>query len=265
VTGGTTNVDLVLTPKGTGAVIVGPEPDGTLTGGDKRGIDATDLQRVRYYSANAVASGTTSFIGGGHSNRAYGNLSSVGGGDRNSANTSSCVGGGSENSASSAFATIPGGLNNTASGWASFAHGQNAISNLSHMWAFGGGGGSQAVLHLMERSTTDATPVELQLGTYSERRVIASNSVLSVTVNIIGTKSDGSAIARYLRQVTIKNVSGTTSLVGSVITLGTDEAAGTSISITADDTNDAIKIEVTGIAAETWKWSALLQGISRTL
>jgi hypothetical protein len=67
-------------------------------------------------------------------------------------------------------------------------------------------------------------------------------------------------VARYIRQVTIKNVSGTTSLVGSVITIGTDDAAGTSISITANDANDALKIEATGVASETWRWIAVIEG-----
>ena len=51
-----TNSALVLTPKGTGAFIVGPKPDGTSTGGNARGANAIDIQTTR--SANTrVASG----------------------------------------------------------------------------------------------------------------------------------------------------------------------------------------------------------------
>jgi hypothetical protein len=39
-----TNSALVLTPKGTGAFILGPKPDGTATGGNARGAKAIDLQ-----------------------------------------------------------------------------------------------------------------------------------------------------------------------------------------------------------------------------
>jgi hypothetical protein len=64
-----------------------------------------------------------------------------------------------------------------------------------------------------------------------------------------------------MRQVGIKNVGGTTSLVGTVNTIGTDEAAGTSIAITADDTNDALQINVTGVTSETWRWVAVVYGV----
>lgn len=92
------------------------------------------------------------------------------------------------------------------------------------------------------------------------RITIPSGKIYNFQVQIVGAKSDGSAVARYLRQATIKNVSGTTSLVGSVIAIGTDEAAGTSIAITADDTNDALAITVTGISSETWRWHATIIG-----
>jgi hypothetical protein len=65
--------------------------------------------------------------------------------------------------------------------------------------------------------------------------------------------------------VTIKRVVNTTSLVGSVITLGTDEAAGTSIAITADDTNDSLKVGVTGVTSENWNWSVMFHGLEKNL
>jgi hypothetical protein len=48
------------------------------------------------------------------------------------------------------------------------------------------------------------------------------------------------------------------------VTIGTDNAAGTSISLTADDTNDSLKIEVTGIASETWRWVASVDAVEIT-
>jgi hypothetical protein len=80
---------------------------------------------------------------------------------------------------------------------------------------------------------------------------------------ISGIKSDGSAAATYRRKVAIKNVAGTTSLIGSVETIGTDyeDNVLTDVAITADDTNDALQINVTGIAAETWRWVAVVEGL----
>jgi hypothetical protein len=63
VTGGTTNTDLVVTPKGTGAFIVGPRPDGTATGGNKRGTGAIHLQTWNN-EAGKVASGAYSVVAG---------------------------------------------------------------------------------------------------------------------------------------------------------------------------------------------------------
>jgi hypothetical protein len=60
---------------------------------------------------------------------------------------------------------------------------------------------------------------------------------------------DGSAVAHYLRQYCLKNVAGTTSEVYAPVTIGSDNAAGTSIALSANDTNDALRVEVTGITA----------------
>jgi MinD-like ATPase involved in chromosome partitioning or flagellar assembly len=113
----------------------------------------------------------------------------------------------------------------------------------------------------MSVKTTNDTETELWLNNSSIRLTIPSGKILSAIVNVVGSKSDGTAVARYTRQVTIKNVSGTTALVGSVETIGVDVEAATALAITANDTNDAIKIAVTGIASETWRWVAVVNGV----
>jgi hypothetical protein len=117
---------------------------------------------------------------------------------------------------------------------------------------------------LLTASTTTNSEVEA-LTASSTRIVLRAGSILSGIVTITGNKSDGSAVARYQRQVAIKRVVNTTSLVGSVITLGTDEVAGTSIAITADDTNDALKVGVTGVSSENWNWSVMFHGLEKNL
>jgi len=263
VTGGTTNVDLVLTPKGTGALILGPEPDGTTTGGNKRGSYAVDfgypLDRT---SAAQVASGQGS-LKGGRRTTASGTESIAWG--------FACSATGSQAIALQAFTTASGlysfaiGLESQATGDQSFAIGSGPRADRHCMQSLAGGyfsavGDAQSVKFVARNKTTTNSAVTLFLNGSSSRLTIPSGKVFSGTVNIVGSKSDGTAVARYLRQVTIKNVAGTTSLVGSVITLGTDEAAGTSISITADDTNDALSIQVTGITSETWRWVATVEG-----
>jgi hypothetical protein len=97
----------------------------------------------------------------------------------------------------------------------------------------------------------------------STRLTIPSGKILFADLLISGVKSDGSAAACYKRKVAIKNVGGTTTLVGSVETIGTDieDNASTDVAITADDTNDALQINVTGITSETWRWVAVVEGL----
>jgi hypothetical protein len=126
---------------------------------------------------------------------------------------------------------------------------------------FSANGDAQNALFVLRCKTTTNSGVEMALDGSTTYLTVPSGKVISGTINIVGTKSDGASVARYLRQFTIKNVGGTTSLVGSVITLGTDEATGTSISITANNTNDYLSIIVTGVTSEIWRWVASVNAV----
>jgi hypothetical protein len=166
-----TNADIALVAKGTGATLA-QVPDGTLVGGNKRGVGATDWQKSRNGIAQ-VASGTQATIGGGNANTVsstygtiaggYGNTvqgswGTVGGGDSNTASSSyTFVGGGGVNATTSSYsfigggqsnvtqtnthATVCGGNNNTASGQYSFVGG-GTTNTANGTYAFVGGGGS---------------------------------------------------------------------------------------------------------------------------
>lgn len=101
------DADGVISPKGNGALL-GDIPDGAATGGDVRGIYATDWQRTRSVS-NRVAAGDYSTISGGADNRANAYGAVVAGGQGN------IIAGASP----SQYAVIAGGSGNTASGVAS--------------------------------------------------------------------------------------------------------------------------------------------------
>lgn len=110
-----TNADIAIVPKGNGAIIA-DIPDGLVTGGNKRGTGAVDLQLSRLTNTE-VASGNNSVISGGYRNRATNTDASIGGGvDNTASGTQSRVGGGQSNTASSDFSTVGGGANNNASG-----------------------------------------------------------------------------------------------------------------------------------------------------
>ncbi len=112
VTGGTTDNDAAIVPKGTGALLAAI-PDNTTTGGNKRGTHAVDLQTLRIGAAN-VASGISSVITGGQNNTNSGNYSVLSGGNSNSiSDADSVISGGSGNSITDQYCAIPGGLNLT--------------------------------------------------------------------------------------------------------------------------------------------------------
>jgi hypothetical protein len=288
VTGGTTNTDLVLTPKGTGAFILGPEPDGTATGGNKRGARAVDLQTSRN-AATKVASGAGSIqcgsnntttqadgatFGSGNNNTGSQGAVTLGSDNTNSTKQGFCVGGINSLTAIEYSQIIGYACSNSAyhSGtWGMFnAHSARNAYTLGTYGSgtrpgtfvfaggrFGGTGDAQFAMPILRATTSDATPTELLLET-SARFTIPASGIIAGTISLVGTRTDGSAVAHYLRQFCLKNVAGTTSEVYSPITIGTDNAAGTSIAITANDTNDALKIEVTGIAAQNWRWQAIV-------
>jgi hypothetical protein len=234
-----------------------------------------------------TASGYRSIVGGGYSNTSSCRASAILGGAYNTAssyysiigggryNTASCnystIGGGCNNLASNCYSTVGGGWCNSASGkYSNVVGGYKAIANRYGERAYASGAfttqGDAQHVQLIARNVTIGESFQvLYLDGASIRPTLASGQVFSGTVNILGVNTTGSVIARYLRQVTISNIGGTTSLIGSVITLGTDVTGGTVISITADDTNDALKIEVTGVAANTIGWVAHIDGVQITI
>jgi hypothetical protein len=142
-TNAATDVDAAILPKGIGA-LTADIADNTSAGGNKRGSDATDWQRVRSL-ASRVASGQYSTISGGNDNIATGQSGTVAGGSTNSANsTGAAVGGGTSNSITGAQGCISGGQSNTASAThTSVSGGQSNTSSAAHA-SVGGGQGNEA-------------------------------------------------------------------------------------------------------------------------
>ena len=160
---------------------------------------------------------------------------------------------GRENQVTGAYAIAVGGF--------------RGLADRQSMIAFSAGyfaakGDAQKASFVLRNKTTNNSSTELFINTFgSVRLTIPSGKIFAFTINISGVKSDGSAVAHFLRQYCLKNVSGTTSEVYAPVTIGTDNAAGTSIALSANDTNDALKVEVTGISGETWRWVAAVDAV----
>ena len=124
--------------------------------------------------------------------------------------------------------------------------------------AFDNYGDAQFTRTLLKVVTSNATPTEL-LPIF----ILPADFIMACTVTINGSNSDGMAAGFYKRQAYIKNIGGATALIGSVQTIGTDIETGSigGVAITADDTNDSLKVEVTGKADETIRWVCVIDAL----
>lgn len=127
-----------------------------------------------------------------------------------------------------------------------FAHSAGQFSSL---------GDAQRARFVLRNKTTNATATELFLDGSTTRLTIPSGKTIGGTIQIAGASSGGEEAVHYIRQFCIRNRGGTTGLIGSIQTVGTDiESTGLSacsVTLTADDTNDSLKVEVQGPAALT--------------
>jgi hypothetical protein len=176
---GATNVDIAIVPKGNGAILA-QVPDNTVTGGNKRGQYAVDLQRDRTVVGTSVASGNHSCIPGGKGNKAAGDGSfSVG--LNNSSNGSADVTLGNSNTA-------------TGGGYTSVAIGESNSSSTGYAYSFGtfnaaSGSQSMAVGH---SNTTSSQP------SFSFGMSNISNAVGALTLGRLNTANgDYSTVIGY--------------------------------------------------------------------
>jgi hypothetical protein len=150
---------------------------------------------------------------------------------------------------------------------------QNATADRQNMVAVGAEtitnftGRGQAVQFQMRGRTTDDTPTEMLLAD-SVKLTIPANVALFGTIEIAAIQVTTAAeSAHYVRKFAIQRLGSTTTLIGSVTTVGTDyeSSAGMDVAITADDTGDFLKVEVTGLAATTLRWMACVRGVEMAI
>ena len=287
---GQTNSALVLTPKGTGAFIVGPKPDGTSTGGNARGTNSICINAGARTNANQVASGNSA-IAIGATSRASGNSSiALGGGQATGLEAASI---GPQSSASGQYAVAIG--RGTSSGGGTVAIGENAVASGNSSCAIGGfdanataqvavafgqrtlanrygmmamatnrfstNGDAQWAKFVLHCKTTTNSAVEMALDGSTTYLTIPSGKVIFCNIKVVGVKSDGATVATYERQYAAKNVAGTSSEVFAPVTIGTDLASGTSLEVATVDAGDYIRIRPTGITSETWRWVASVDAV----
>jgi phage gp37-like protein len=282
---GQTNSALVLGVKGTGAFIVSPaRPDGAAAGGNARGASAICIQTGARSANTNVASGTDSIAIGRNSKGTGTNAIAIG----NGAYTSSAggvmvgAGGGLDGADSvafgnSAYAQGTGVSLGNSAGFSAYANGAVIIGFASRQGGANGVAIGNGIIGSALRGsfdtfpfrsvywggqTTNATPLILNLdATATSRFTIAASTALAVDILLVARRSDTQdkwLVARRFLGIR-RDGSNNTSLIGSVQTLGTDQSDGSpswTFALTADDTNEALQLEVTGAASETIQWRA---------
>lgn len=250
-----TNINVSLTPKGTGGIVLGPMPDGTATGGNTRGNYSVDLQISRT-TASQVASGASSAILGGSNNSATANFSGIGGG--------SCV--------VSGIYAFGWGSANTINGSYSYHFGLSGSVRTRYGWmghssgAFVSAGDAQVGDVTMRISTAATTAARLTADGAAQNTAnivnLANNSGMRVTIDIVGRDTTTGDIGGWKLEAVVKRgaAAANTAIVGtvvsSVIALDTAWAAMTVPSLTADTTNGGLNLSVTPVTANTCHWVA---------
>ncbi len=220
------------------------------------------------------ASGVRSVIGGGQGNNASGEYATIVGGQGNTASGTGAVamGTGTESSgsrsmalgggvgASGDYSVAMGGFGNATANY-SMSTGLNALANKYGQQTHASGsfatiGDAQRSEMVARNTTADSTWVELFLDGSSLVMTVASNTAWTYSIHIIGISSTGD-VGSYEIKGAIKNIAGTTSLVGSAtVTTIAEDLAPWDVRITADDTSDKLMLEALGDDGTDIRWVA---------
>ncbi len=140
------------------------------------------------------------------------------------------------------------------------------IENIST--GFGAAGDSKSDQYMVSVETTDATTTELFLDSTggTRRMTLSANSAWRFEIHLTAYETVGTNVgwvAAYEVKGAIKNVAGTTSIVGSVSSnITADDSSGAwSITVDADNGNSALRVQVTGEAATTIRWVAFARTV----
>ena len=234
------------------------------TDGNARGENSVDLCTERNAAAK-VASGSNSGIIAGQNNTASGTHSGIYVGKDNTASGGySTILGGLSNTASGDYSTALGYYNTTNSQDYSFAIGKSVIATREGEFAMGLGSNSYKTGICgggVQTTSNTATELTLSMG---DRFTIEEDSAVTfqLQVSCVGTSNPSTVNGGVLVQGTIVNDSNTTSIGGLGAFTQTNNlsatmvAGGASVSVTADNTTNSLKIVVTGLVGTTIRWTA---------
>lgn len=162
---------------------------------------------------------------------------------------------------------VLGGSSNTASATYSSAHGNRAIArhyggSVQSSGRFAIDGDAQAGRYTLRTQTTNATSTTMFLdGTGGTQRLVLENTsawtfdILLVARNTAAAQAAGYRFVGVIRRTA---TAASTAIVASSKTVIAEDNAAWDANITADTTNGALNIAVTGVAATTIDWVAIV-------
>lgn len=283
--GAEANIDFVIAPKGTGAILA-QVPTGTPAGGNKRGTNAADFQTGRTLATQVASGASTMAIG-------YGNTASngyaVAMGSVNIASGYCAVAMGS-NCKATAHSTFAIGTSCTASGTNGVAFGGNTQASGASSMATGAytstrsqtgaiseghsasSGRQQMGRYPLRWDTTTATPQQLTTdgGAYSSLNIgmLPNNGTYYCRLRVLARNTTTGDSMSWNGTALIKrgaNAAATT-LIGSTITsdFGDSGMSACTVELSANTTLGALAVIVTGLAGVTVRWVAQLETVEAT-
>jgi hypothetical protein len=255
----------------------------SFVGGGQSNTASTNTFATVCGGNSNTANGQYAFIGGGFSNNSSNRASVALGESATASGSNSTVSGGYLNTASASGATVVGGTYNTANsssstvigargitrsvvGYTVFAaHSNDILSSVQ--------GAAQGGLLVLAVVTTDATATVLVSNAQSAQSInqvaLPANSAYYFKGSVIAGVTGGGNTKAWSFEGAVKRgaTAASTAIVGSVVlnTIAQDSGASAwSIAITADTTNGAIAVTVTGAAATTIRWVAKIETTEMT-
>jgi hypothetical protein len=275
--GAETNIDFVLKAKGNGAIL-NQIPDNLVSGGNKRGANAFDLQISRTNNTQVASASNSTILSSINSTVSGGNGAVIASTNGTASGAGAVAIAGSQNVASGTFA-ISAGNNSVASGNFSAAFGERCTASginsmavglfastrgLNGTFAHGSGGtlgAAQMGSMVVRRNASTATTITLSTDGAAPTSIttltLPTDSAYVFDILLIGRGQDtfghtDSAIGYTIFGMIRRGTSAaSTALVGSpVITLlGADAVfSGTSVACSANLTLGSLSIDITTVA-----------------
>jgi len=229
--------------------------DRCFIGSGYQNVVSADYGFIGSGQGHSIA-GTHSVIAGGydHTVSSGAGYVCIGGGYQHTASADYVfIGGGYGNEVTADVATVPGGYYGKAGLYGQVAHASGRFAAM---------GDAQTSVLVARNSTTDAaTSTELFLNGSSARMTLNDGDTWFFTINVVARETNGSQRScAYETKGVIERTGSTTTLVNSSSnSWGPSGTPFGSCTVSADDTNDSLKIAVTGVASTTIRWVARIE------